>query len=338
MSTLPSDLLQPTSQIRVPNSTLPPSSPKDKSEDNLTLNDGDGDGDFSSSESDIDLKQETHCLAISYDSDAITTSPELHSVSCVVYNPLRILLCFVCQIAIQPSRLRRHCREKPHFIYSVDDVFLNNLISQHNLHLSDNFSTIDAPKTPVPGIPWEDGFVCHVDGCHKAFSSKQNAKRHLSKEHGITGMPLTDSAVQIIFESNHKRYPVTAPSLTNTSSTTGLGNVLPQTPAPLQFLLERYSRTIPQVLDTPDDPAFLNPFLEKYQWVKILKDLSVPTATIRSWVSIPSNSNAILVKLEVAVQRYYQMICQEMGDWEKHTTSLRWVNSTKECAFQITAE
>ena len=246
----------------------------------------------------------------------------------MVYNPLRILVCFVCQIAIQPSRLRRHCQNRPHFNSSIDDVFVKTLITCHNLHLSDNFSAEDAPKTPVPGIPWEDGFLCHVDGCHIALSSKQNLKRHLSSTHSITRVPPTSSAVQIIFESNARRYPITVPSSTNTSST----SVLPQTRtrAPLQILLERYSNKTSQVLDTPDDPAFLNPFLEKYQWLKVLKDLSVPTAKIRTWVSLPSSYDAILEKLEVAVQRYYQVICKEMGDWEKHTRSLRWVNSTKE--------
>ena len=246
----------------------------------------------------------------------------------MVYNPLRILLCFVCGIAIQPSRLKRHCKNRPHLI-SVDDAFVNALITRHNLHLSDNFSPNDAPKTPVLGIPWEDGFSCHVDGCDKALSSKQNVKRHLSSVHNITGTPPTYSAVQIIFESNAKRYSITVPYSTNISST----SALPQTLTPLQILLDRCSNRISQVLDAPDDPAFLNPFLEKYKWLNILKDLSVPIAKIRTWVSLPSGSNAILEKLEVAVERYYQMICEEMGDWEKHTTSLRWVNLTKECVF-----
>lgn len=332
---------QPISQI--PNGTPPPRSPTDKNmspephiEDSLIphksfwnhhklyrwhleIANVRGNGD-------VDVGKKCHCLDIPYGTNAITSSSELTSVGCVVYNPLRILICFTCQIAVMPSSLGRHCRARPHFNSLINDVFVNTLVTHHNLYLDDNFPANDAPKTPVPGIPWEDGYACHVDGCGYAVSSLQSMKRHLSKEHKITRVTLPMSSVQVIFDSNQKRYHVNAPSLTNSSSEST--SILPSF-KPLEILLEQHSNRIPRALDTPDDPAFLNPFLQKYLWLGIVKDL--PPSKIRGWVSLPGNT--ILEKLEVAVDRYYLKICKEMELWEKHTTSLRWVNSTKECAF-----
>ena len=204
-------------------------------------------------------------------------------------------------------------------------MFVNALVIRHNLHPYDDFPANNLPKTPVPGIPWEDGYACHVDGCHHAVSSAQSMKRHLSKEHNITRAALSISSVQVIFDSNQKRYHVNAP-LTNTFSES---TSILSSSKPLKILLAQYSTRIPQGLYTPDDPAFLNPFLQKYRWLEIVKDLS--TTKIRDWVSIPGN--IILEKLEVSVDRYYLKICKEMEHLEKHTTSLRWVNSTKEYVF-----
>jgi hypothetical protein len=103
--------------------------------------------------------------------------------------------------------------------------------------------------------------------------------------------------------------------------------------SPLQILLKQYSSNPTKLLQAPDDPAILNPFLTKYKWLSILKGLS--PIKVRDWVSSPRDRNPIFEKLEEEVDRYYEKIRGEMDclDVDCHTTTLRWINSTKEYVF-----
>ena len=75
--------------------------------------------------------------------------------------------------------------------------------------------------------------------------------------------------------------------------------------SPLQIILKQYASiwNATQLLEAPDDPAILNPFLTKYRWLSILKGL--PTTEVRDWVSFPHNRNYIFKELEVAVDKKY---------------------------------
>lgn len=267
------------------------------------------------------LVQEFNYVYIPYRTESITANPQLASVGCIIYNPLRILVCISCQIAIAPIRLMRHRRSNQHHDRSVDQNLVDNLVTTHNLHLLDYFED-NAPKTPVPGIKWENGYVCGINGCTTAYSSHQKMKRHMSKDHQVTRTIPLHSFVQIIFESNGRRYPVTIPPLVQPSSSSNGSKQ-----SPLQIILKQYASNATQLLNVPDDPAVLNPFLTKYRWLNILKGF-LPTK-IRDWVTFPQDRNFIFRELDAAVDKYYRKICKEMGnDW--HTTTLRWINSTKE--------
>jgi orsellinic acid/F9775 biosynthesis protein OrsD len=233
-----------------------------------------------------------------------------------------------------PSCLIRHRRTTPHLDSTVKQSFVDALVNNYNLHLTDYFE--DPPSTPVPGIRWEEGYTCIESGCSKACSSMQNMKRHMSSEHGIIRTPPPKSLVQAIFESNTQRYPVTG----SLAPSTQLRSSSESHTIPLHIILTQYSTQLEaaQSCEVLDDPAILNPFLAKYRWQDVLKDESVKK--VRDWVSLPPpspshNQDFIFEELARAVKSYYKKICKEMEclDVNCHTTTLRWINSTKEYVF-----
>lgn len=275
-----------------------------------------------------DLVQNFRYVDIPYGTEFITANPELSSVQCFIYNPLRILICIECKIAIAPDLLVGHRRSR-HRDRLVTQPFVNTLAETYNLHRLDFFE--NTPNTPVPGIYWEKGYKCGINDCTAASTSFQRMKRHMSAVHQVVRTPPPTSLVQIIFDSNSRRYPVTvSPSLLPSSSS----NSPTQSLNPVQILLKQYhdASNATQLLAAPDDPALLNPFLAKYRWLNILKGL--PSTKVRDWVCFPQarDRKFIFKELEEAVNEYYQKICREMEspDNDSHTTTLRWINSTKE--------
>ena len=266
-------------------------------------------------------------LDIPYDSPAITTSEQLQSVNCIVYNPLRILVCYVCNVAVVPFRLIVHRRSRPHEDHSLTEAFVDSLIQCYNLFLHDRFGPEEAPRSPVPGIPWTDGLVCGVRGCMHSTTSLQTMGRHLSMDHNTSRkqFPPLKTSVQVIFESCNRRYAVevSAPQASSTDTT-----------APLDMLLGQYNQRarITGGLVPPEDPAVLNPLLAKYRWMETLQRIS--PMDITEWIAMPVDSET-LDPLVDAVSRYYATIVKEMSRQDVHTTTLRWINSTKGCALTV---
>lgn len=267
-------------------------------------------------------------LDIPYDSPTITTSEQLQSVNCVVYNPLKILVCYICEIAVMPSRLIVHRRSRPHEDRTLTKVFVDSLIQRHNLFLQDRFEPEEVPKSPVPGIPWIEGLTCGVRGCMHSTTSTQTMGRHLSMEHNTTRreFPPVDTHVQVIFESCQRRYTVKVSALQPSSSN--------NTPIPLDILLSQYNQRdrVNRRLVLPDDSAVLNPLLAKYRWMETLQGIS--PMDITEWISMPGDGER-LEPLVDAVSKYYAAIAKEMNRLDVHTTTLRWINSAKGCALTV---
>jgi Orsellinic acid/F9775 biosynthesis cluster protein D len=267
-------------------------------------------------------------LDIPYDSPTITTSEQLQSVNCIVYNPLRILVCYTCEIAVTPSRLIVHRRSRPHEDRTLTKAFVDSLIQHHDLFLKDHFEPEEVPKSPVPGIPWTKGLTCGVGGCTHSTTSSQTMGRHLSMEHNTTKkqFPPLDTCVQVIFESCQRRYAVKVSAPQPSLST--------NTPVPLDILLSQYNQRSRENrgLVPPEDPAVLNPLLAKYRWIETLQGIS--PVDITQWISMPGDSET-LEPLVDAVSSYYAVIVKEMKCLDVHTTTLRWINSTKGCALTI---
>jgi Orsellinic acid/F9775 biosynthesis cluster protein D len=266
-------------------------------------------------------------LDIPYDSPTITTSEQLQSVNCIVYNPLRILVCYVCSIAVVPYRLIVHRRSRPHGDRTLTEAFVDSLIQRHNLFLHDRFGPEEVPKSPVPGIPWTDGLVCGVRGCTHSTTSSQTMGRHLSNDHNTSRKqsPPLKMCVQVIFESCKRRYAVevSAPQPPSTDTT-----------VPLDIMLSQYNQRarVSRGLVPPEDPAILNPLLAKYRWMETLQGIS--PMDITEWIAMPADSER-LEPLVDAVTSYYAAIVKEMSHQDVHTTTLRWINSTKGCALTV---
>lgn len=171
--------------------------------------------------------------------------------------------------------------------------------------------------------------MCGINHCTNASRSIHKMKHHMSKDHRVVRTAPLMSFVQVIFESNGRRYPVTVSPLVQPSSSSDNS-----TQSPLQIILKQYSDSsnMAQLLDVPDDPAGLNPFLTKYRWLTIMKGLS--PVKVRDWVSLPCDRNLIFKTLEVGVEKYYEKIRAEIESLDQgldiNCRTLRWINSTKE--------
>ncbi len=225
-------------------------------------------------------------------------------------------------IAVVPSQLIRHRRSLPHYDRTVTEDFVNRLIQSQDLFLRDYFDPTEVPEVPVPGIKWSDGFQCGVRNCTHTTTSRATMGRHMIKMHhsSIREIPPSDTCVQIIFESNDRRYSVDVsaveqPSLSSVSS-------------PFALLLDQIRKTsAPLPLAIPDDPAVLNPILATYHWMEALQGLL--TKDIKILICLPARGEKLEATI-CAVNKYYQRISKEMGHLDVHTTTLRWINSTKE--------
>ena len=148
--------------------------------------------------------------------------------------------------------------------------------------------------------------------------------RHLHDGHcsNLRESPPLKCLVQVIFESSDQWYKID-PNLSNIQKPTISSTSL----SPLDLLIKQYGDRNLGPLAAPHDPTALSPILAKYYWMDVLQGILLKT--IGDWVSIPAPHEGFQ-GLEIAVQGYYNKICEEMGHLDVHTTTLRWINSTKE--------
>lgn len=259
-------------------------------------------------------------ICIPYGHADIITSNILNLCNCVVYKPLRMLICVICRIGVAPESIRRHRRKAPHFDPSpISDVQVESLALEHDIHPTDKFDDLEAVFTAVPGIPYTIGWKCTFPGCLHGRSSKQTMGRHIVLKHrsSITVHPPETSEVQALFDSNETRYPVILPAIT------------PSVIRP-PLMHEIAASAYRAVLDAPaelEDRAHLNPFLAKYDWLPIVSDLS--PRMVQNWVSLPSGSEPEFEGLAAAIQEYYADIILDLGNFGAYTTILRWIKSSK---------
>jgi len=145
--------------------------------------------------------------------------------------------------------------------------------------------------------------------------------QHVQMKHGacIKDYPPVPCTVQALFDSNEACYPVVVPSIPATAG-----------PPPLSHHLAEsaYCSILDVSLLTQlEDHAHLNPFLAKYNWLKVVDGLS--PCVIHSWVSLPSGSEPELNGLTAAVEGYYNSILIDLGNFGAYTTILRWIQSSK---------
>jgi hypothetical protein len=73
-------------------------------------------------------------LLIPYASPDIIMSPNLNQLNCVLYMLLRLLICVICNIAVQPSSLQHHRCGLPHAdLGSISRTQILTLVAHHQL-------------------------------------------------------------------------------------------------------------------------------------------------------------------------------------------------------------
>jgi hypothetical protein len=258
-------------------------------------------------------------IRIPYGQPEIVTSTTLNLATCVLYMPLRLLICVICRIGVGPQYIRNHRRRAPHYdVCPISDEQVDSLIREYNIHQFDTFKEHNVDCPAVPGIPYSSGFRCSFPGCNHGRESLQTMSRHVRDKHKSTtkSYPPIECNVQTLFSSNATRYPVVVPNFTPSPATQ---------PSALTYAAATY-RAIFDVHPELEDRAHLSPFLAKYDWVKIVKEYS--TQNINNWVSLPTdNARSGLSRLEATVKGYYNIIIEAIADSSSHVTALRWVKS-----------
>jgi hypothetical protein len=263
-------------------------------------------------------------IQIPYGHPDIITSLWLNLKNCIIYKPLCLLICVVCQVAIVPSYLRRHRSGTPHFDSSmIPDKDISELVEEYHLLTTDRLPDHSHLCHAVPGLPWERGLRCTFPGCSHGRTSMKTMRTHV-KEHGpgvtVDNYPPEEYNVQVFFDSNQTRYPVIVPELHPVNHTVAQ-------PSMLDYLQSRYASALEKRSDL-EDRAHLPPFLAKYPWHNIVQDLS--PRFITNWVDLPKAEHEQLGQLFPLVQSYYQKIEAELANFDgRYTTILRWIKSTK---------
>lgn len=262
-------------------------------------------------------------LSIPYGSNDILTTALLNTLNCVLYVPLRILICVVCSIAVQPRYLRRHRRGGVHMDEGhVSETLIDHLINDLQVLDGDMLQDLPLPFPAVPGIPFlVDGLKCPLQDCNHCRQSRKTMGTHIKSAHSLSIRDQNPTActIQAIFDSNNKYYPVTLPQSPQAMNA----------PPNLDKMMEtQYHHLISQIDSSAlQDMAHLSPFLAKYKWHTVVADLE--PGSLSEWTSIPRADEIALSGLHNAVNNYYQEIVKEMGSGESWTTVLRFVNTAK---------
>lgn len=260
-------------------------------------------------------------LPIPYGSPSIITSPQLNEVNCVVYLPLRLLICVICCVAVQPSSLPRHRRGAGHRDPTVSKKMVDSIVKDHNLFGGDVIRDPPDPFIAVPGIPFMPGLRCSYLNCrHGRRGGRKKIGEHVAVVHGssIKYFEPIPCKVQVIFESNATNYPVVLPEIPEVPATQpDLG----------QMVMSMYHDITSNISSVSNDSAHLSPFLTVYKWDELVHD-TLPS-DIAMWISPPSPEEEDLVGLVEGVKEYYWNATKEMNNGDAWTTVLRYINSTK---------
>jgi Orsellinic acid/F9775 biosynthesis cluster protein D len=262
-------------------------------------------------------------LPIPYGSPDIITSPYLNRINCIVYVPLRILICVICHIAVQPKSLLPHRKSAHSDSTSLLPMQIQALISEYNLLPGDIIVNLPNPFLAIPGIPYSTGLRCTFPNCsHGRRGGRKKMGEHITLSHqsSIREWNPVESLVQVIFHSNTTNYPVTLPEVPVSSV---------EPPDMGQVLFSEYLRLTSRIeaQPVPRDSAHLTPFLATYNWDTVIQGL-LPSQ-ISAWISLPAAPEAEFSGLVKAVQKQYFAIAADISHpGDAWTTVLRYINTS----------
>ena len=261
-------------------------------------------------------------LPVPYGTKNIVSTVLLNTINCVLYLPLRILICVVCSIAVQPRSLGRHRKGGVHMDERPAPKTLVNHLNDLHVLDGDVLQDLPLPFPAVPGIPFLlDGLKCPLQDCNHCCQSRKTMGAHIKSTHSLSIKDQNPTActIQAIFDSNNKYYPVTLPQSPQAR----------KSPSNLDEMTKtQYHRIVSQIDSSALlDPAHLTPFLAKYKWHTVVANLEPSSPS--EWTSVPRADETALTGLSKAVFEYYLEIAKEMGAGESWTTVLRFVNTAK---------
>ncbi|KAG1850434.1 hypothetical protein F4604DRAFT_1515905, partial [Suillus subluteus] len=261
---------------------------------------------------------------IPYGHPSIFTSAFLNMVACVVYKPLGLLICIICEIGIATKCLSAH-RQKHHDVpaLTVEQI---SVLEAYKLHESDIFEDWDNSSSVIPGIPYQEGYMCTFQGCYFATISKQRIQAHDRDSHH-TRNNWKSCTVQALYASMQIKYPVVVPHSPPAQhvAPSGSQDLLAQ----VESFYEQHRVLHKGRLGPPMDRAHLNPFLAKYNWLEVIKD-ELPSNII-DWVKMPEKDESELTGILPCFQRYFDAIIKLLTDENafRKVRILRAVNTTK---------
>lgn len=119
-----------------------------------------------------------------------------------------VLVCTVCQYAVQPGGIVRHLKDI-HHIYRENRRPYVTYASKLNLRKPEDIRHPSPDEFPVPYLPLEKGWHCKAPGCEYLCVSIKRMETHWSAKHGRKGNPSHDwneTPLQTFFRGNMLRY------------------------------------------------------------------------------------------------------------------------------------
>ncbi|KIM88303.1 hypothetical protein PILCRDRAFT_3324 [Piloderma croceum F 1598] len=234
-------------------------------------------------------------IPIPYGNPTIITSVMLNAINCVIADQALVL-----QVNI--------------------DILVRNL----GIHEGDMIDGISNPLV-VPGIPFQSGLYCAFPNCNHARISHPKMAEHIRLDHLSTIKQWEPQvyAVQAIYKSNSKYYPMHLPTEAQVSDAP---------PDLNQVLAFKYAEIVSQVdskmnLLILSNSAHLPPFLAKYKWHDIIVDLEPSQISCRKSPPMPDEPS--LTGLAVTVTGYYDIITKDMELGKAWMMVLHYINTSK---------
>jgi hypothetical protein len=200
-----------------------------------------------------------------------------------------------------------------------------SVLEAYKLHESDSFEDWDNSNPVVPGIPYQEGYMCTFQGCCFATVSKQRIQTHDRDSHH-TRNNWKSCTVQAFYASMQRKYPVVVPHPPPALHVPpGSQDLLAQ----VESFYEQHRVLHNGRLGPPMDRAHLNPFLARFNWLDVIKDES--PSDINDWVKMPEKDESELIGILSCFKRYFGMIINLLTDENafRKTRILRAVNTSK---------
>lgn len=246
----------------------------------------------------------------------------LDKVNLIIFEPLKILICMVCHVAVPPKSLCKHWRRRHPDGPRLTEDEIRNLSAEHKI-FGDNLLQGAVFEEPIPGVAFFKVLTCpKKEGCLQT-RSRDVLQRHMKAKHPECHTPdITQSGfVHKLFDTNDKLYRI----LCAPQPKVIVGD-LDQNTA-IEFLLCQQDKRLDAIKRGPLGGLSTDPFLQKFLWHEYMQ--GIPPEVIAPLISPPDSADP-LHTIPHVTKKYFEGIITIMKKFgHKNTTALRWVNTTK---------